>query len=89
MGVAKKAMFDSDVSFTADEDVGVFVLRVADEVEGEDDGAVAAVFKGHDAAVCGAVLDGGEDVGDGDLGGERDFVFVEGVEGGLGIVRQG
>jgi len=85
--VPQQAVFDGDVGLGADEDVGVSVLRVAEEVEGGDDGAVAAVFKGDDAAVGGAGLDGGEDVGDGDLGGERGLGWGEGVEGGLGVVR--
>lgn len=37
-------MLDSDVNFAADQNVGVRAVQVADEVEGEDDGAVGAVL---------------------------------------------
>jgi hypothetical protein len=87
--VAEQTVFDGDIGFGAHEDVGMGAVDVADEVEGEDDGAVGAVLKGDDAAVCAAILDGGEDVGDGDAGGERDGGGGEGVQGGLENLRLG
>lgn len=77
--MAEKTVFDGDVAFAADEDVRVGAVDIADEIQSEDDGTIAAVLKGDDAAVCGAVLYGCENVGDGDLGRERDIVLVEGV----------
>lgn len=37
-------MLDSDVNFAADQDVRMRAVQVADEVKGEDDGAVGAVL---------------------------------------------
>jgi hypothetical protein len=69
----------SDITFATDQNIRMRAVNVADEIESKDYGAVAAVFKGDDAAVRGAVLDGGEDVCDGDLWGEGDGLVREGV----------
>ena len=74
------------VRFVANEDISVFSLEVREEIEGEEDGAVGAVFKGNDASVCCAGLYGREDVLDCDEGSEGCCWRVlrgEGGEGGL------
>jgi hypothetical protein len=76
-------MFDGDVGFTTDDDIGVFTVEVADQIESKDDGAVAAVFEGYDATIRSAILYSGKDICDGDLWGERDFVLVECIQGSL------
>ena len=87
LDMAEETVLHGDVAFPADENVGVFVVQVGEEVEGEDHGAVGGVFERDNAAVCGAGLDGGEDIFDCDLRGERVCVWVEGVESSLpGIV---
>jgi hypothetical protein len=77
--VPEQTVLYGDVGFAADQNVGVRAVDVADEVEREDDGAVGAVFKGDDAPVRSAGLDGGEDVGDGGARGEGDGGVGEGV----------
>jgi hypothetical protein len=62
------------ISFAADEDIGIFVVEVGEEVEGKDYATIAAVFKGYDAPVCGPRLDGREDVFDCDFRCEGNLV---------------
>ena len=81
--VAKKTMLHGDVRLAADDDVVVLLLQVREKVQGEDYGAVGGVFEGDDAAVGAAFLYGGEDIFDGDDGGEGEVLLGEGVEGGL------
>jgi len=50
------------VGFPTNEDVGMLALQVGEEVEGNDDAAIGAIFKGNDAAVCEPRLHCGEDV---------------------------
>ena len=52
------------ISFAADEDIGIFVVEVGEEVEGKDYAAIGAIFKGNDATVGGSGLDCGEDIFD-------------------------
>jgi hypothetical protein len=80
-------VLNSDVRLAADLDVGVLLLRVGEEVEGENYGTVGGVLEGDDAAGCGARLDGGEDVFDGGDGREGVGRGGEGVESSLwGVV---
>jgi hypothetical protein len=81
--MTEKAMFDVDIGFTTDNDIRVFTVEVADQIESKDDGAVAAVFEGYDATVCSAILYSSKDICDRDLRGERDFVLVESVQSSL------
>ena len=75
----------ADVGFANDDDVGVLVGGVGEEVEGEDDGAVGGVFEGDDAEVGLGRLDGGEDGRDAVLGDEGVEWGGEGGECGLGV----
>lgn len=72
MGIrmTEETVLHGDIGLAADDDVRVLVLQVGEEVEGEDYRAVGRVLEGNDAAVGSARLNRGEDVVDGDDGGE-------------------
>ena len=40
-------MFDCDVDFSSNKDVGVFAIAVCEEVQSEDHGAVGGILKGY------------------------------------------
>lgn len=82
-GVADYAVVDAHVGFVDDDQVAVLARLVGEEVEGEDDGAVAGVLEGHHAAGGCARGDGGEDVFDARFGAEGESRVGEGVECGL------
>jgi hypothetical protein len=85
--VADQAVLHGDEALAADEDVWVFSLEVGEEVQGEDYGAVGRILEGDHAAVCGAVLDCGEDIFYRNFRGECVGIRVEDVEGRLWIGR--
>ncbi len=57
-------MLNSNIAFPADKDISILALQVSEEIQGKDYGAIAAVFKGDDAAEGGPVLYSDEDVFD-------------------------
>lgn len=81
--VPQQAVVHADVDLAAHDNVRVPVRQVGEQVEGEDDGAVARVLEGHHAAEGAPGLDRREDVFDGDLRQEIVLGLVECVEGRL------
>ncbi len=57
-------MLNSNIAFATDKDISVLALQVSEEIESKDYGAIAAVFKGDDAAEGRSVLYSDEDVFD-------------------------
>ena len=65
---AQEVVDDGDIGLGADDDVGVLLLQIGEEIEGEDYGAVGAVFERDHAVLSVSGLYGAEDVFDVDFG---------------------